>query len=257
MLLVRDPQRALAILSDAWEEFSDLEQTAAGVDLMDAMAEAHWNLNDAAGALPWFDRLLPIAERLGLLVETTSGILGRGMSLLGMGRPREGMVLLRGAHQLAVANDLRDVELEARVLLTFIEQWGEPATGLALAREGLEIGRRRGSRRYGLWMVGNGCICALRTGDWDWAEGLLDEWLALESARCRVGRVPRRPRDPALAPGRGRDRGHRGGGAAPARGQDHGPAVRVLRAVGRSVGRVRRRPITTRPAGSGRSTRSG
>jgi hypothetical protein len=31
-------------------------------------------------------------------------------------------------------------------------------------------------------MVGNGCVCALRTGDWDWAAGLLDEWLALESS---------------------------------------------------------------------------
>ena len=95
------------------------------------------------------------------------------------------MVLLRGAHQLAVANDLRDDELEARILMTYHEQWGEPATGLALAREGLEIGRRRGSRLYGSWMVGNGCICALRTGDWDWAAGLLEEWLALESANDR------------------------------------------------------------------------
>jgi hypothetical protein len=91
------------------------------------------------------------------------------------------MVLLRGAHQLAVANDLRDDELIARVLLTYHEQWGEPAAGLALAREGLEIARRRGSRLYGLTMVGNGCACALRTGDWDWAVGLLEEWLALGS----------------------------------------------------------------------------
>ena len=89
---------------------------------------------------------------------------------------------MRGAHQLAVAHDLRDVELSRPSLLTFYEQWGEPAAGLALAREGLEIGRRRGSRRYGSWMVGNGCICALRTGDWDWAAGLLDEWMALESS---------------------------------------------------------------------------
>ena len=98
-----------------------------------------------------------------------------------VGRPREGIVLLRGAHQLAVANDLRDLELQARVLMTFFEQWVEPSAGLALAREGIEIGRRLGSRSYGYQMAGNGSICALRTGDWDWAAVLLDEWLAVET----------------------------------------------------------------------------
>jgi class 3 adenylate cyclase len=181
VFVIPDPNRALAIASEAWKEFSDLEQTPAGVELMDTIAWTHQNLTDNAGAMTWFDRILPIAERLGLLEATTGGILGRGMSLLEMGRPREGMVLLRGAHRLAIANDLREDELSARILLTYYEQWGAPAVGLALAREGLEIGRRRGSRLYGSWMVENGCICALRTGDWDWAAGLLEEWLALES----------------------------------------------------------------------------
>jgi class 3 adenylate cyclase len=176
-----DPKRALAMLTDAWAEFSDLEQSAAGVELMWVIGGAYAGLNDGATAISWFDRLLPIAERLGLLVATAEGIDGRARSLLEAGRPREGMVLLRGAHQLAVANGLRG-EVSGRVNITFYEQWGEPAAGLALAREGLEIGRRRGSHHYGFLMVGNGCICALRTGDWDWAAGLLDEWLALESA---------------------------------------------------------------------------
>jgi len=175
-------ERALAIVSEAWEEFSDLEQSSAGVALMVAIADAHFWTNDIAGQIPWLDRLLPIAERLGLLEATTAGIHRRGSTLLDLGRPREGIILVRGAHQLAVANDLRDVELLARCRLIFHEQWGEPAAGLALAREGLEIARRRGSRRYGFQIVGNGCVCALRTGDWDWAAGLLDEWLALESS---------------------------------------------------------------------------
>ncbi len=103
------------------------------------------------------------------------------MSLAVSGRPREGLVLLRGAHQLALANELGDVELGSRVLLTFYEQWGEPAAGLALGREGLEIGRRLGSRVYGFQMVGNSVICALRVGEWDWAGALLEEWLDRES----------------------------------------------------------------------------
>ena len=131
------------------------------------------------GALVWMDRLLPIAERLSLLEDTISGLIRRGTTLLTLGRPREGMIVMRGVHQLAIANDVRDLELNARVLMTFFEQWGEPAAGVALGREGLEIGRRLGSRSYGFQMVGNTSI-----------------WTARSCARCaaRTGhRISRRP----------------------------------------------------------------
>jgi class 3 adenylate cyclase len=177
-----DPARALAVLTEAWAEFSDLEETVAGVDLMSALATCYLGLNDRAAAIAWQDRFMPIAERLGHLDAVILGLIGRGTARLMVGQPREGMVLLRGAHQLAIANGLPFREQNARVLMTFFEQWGEPAAGLALAREGLEIGRRLGSRAYGFNMVGNGSICALRTGDWDWTSAILDEWLAVESA---------------------------------------------------------------------------
>ena len=176
-----DPEGALAMLGPAWEEFSDLEHSEAGVELMIAIASSHSGLNDIPRAAEWIDRYLPIAEQLGLLAPTTRGMIARGSGLLMAGRPREGIVLLRGSHQLALANDLRDLELQARILMTFFEQWGEPASGLALAREGIEIGQRLGSRSYGLQMVGNGSICAFRTGDWDWAATVLDEWLAMDT----------------------------------------------------------------------------
>ena len=176
-----DPDSALAVLDAAWAEFSDLEQTEAGVELMGAIAASHSGRNDVAQAASWTDRYLPIAERLGLLEATTRGMISRGSSLLMVGRPREGIVVLRGAHQLALAYDLRDLELTGRVLITFFEQWGEPAAGIALAREGIEIGQRLGSRAYGFQMVGNASICAFRTGDWDWAGALLDEWLAIDT----------------------------------------------------------------------------
>jgi class 3 adenylate cyclase/tetratricopeptide (TPR) repeat protein len=176
-----DPESALSILDAAWKEFSDLEHTQAGVELMSAIAASHSGRNDVTQAATWTDRYLPIAEQLGLLAPTTRGMISRGSGLLMVGRPREGIVLLRGAHQLALANDLRDLELQARVLMTFFEQWGEPAAGLALAREGIEIGQRLGSRAYGFQMAGNASICALRTGDWDWSAALLDEWLAIDT----------------------------------------------------------------------------
>jgi class 3 adenylate cyclase len=175
-----DPAAALEMGLRLWDEFSDLEQTEAGVDVMSAINRAYTGLTDHGHALEWLDRMLPIAERLGNLPSIARGIQRRGIALALTGRPREGLLLLRGAHQLALANDVRDVELGCRVLLTFYEQWGDPAAGLALGQEGLEIGRRRGSRQYAAQMVGNSAICAMRAGDWDWAAEVLGEWLAVE-----------------------------------------------------------------------------
>ena len=175
-----DPARALQMLLKTWDEFSDLEETPAGVAVMASLGRAYRGLDDFQAALAWIDRYLPIAERLDLLDETTRGIMGRGAALLTGGRPREGVVLLRGAHQMAMAHDL-EVEMNARILLAFYQQWGEPAAGLALGREGMEIARRRGSRSYGFLMVGNAMIVAFRVGEWDWAAATLDEWLAIEA----------------------------------------------------------------------------
>ena len=172
-----DPAAALRLLEPLWEEFSDLEQTHAGVELMVGLMRAHRGLADSEQALRWVDRLLPVAERLGDLRSIARALQGRGVSLIASGRPNEGIILLRGAHQLALANDLTEVELAARVQLTFYEQWGDPVAGLALGREGLEIGRQRGSRAYSFQMVGNSAISALRVGEWDWVAALLEDWL--------------------------------------------------------------------------------
>jgi class 3 adenylate cyclase len=176
-----DPKAALAMLEAAWAEFSDLEQSQPGVDLMVAFARAYRGLADNEGSLAWTDRFLPIAERLGRLESIASGIQARGIGLSFSGRPREGIILLRGAHQLALTNEIGRVELGCRTLLTFYEQWGDPAAGLALGREGLEIGQRLGSRGYGFQMVGNTAICALRVGEWDWVATILEEWIERET----------------------------------------------------------------------------
>ena len=177
-----DPAAALPMIQKVWDEFSDLEETQAGVEMMSVMAHVHSGLADNRSALAWVDRYLPVAERLGDLLPIARGLLSRGTNLSVLGRPREGIILLRGAHQLALTNDLREVELQGRILLTFYEQWGDPAAGVALGREGIEFGRRLGSRPYSFQMVGNTAICALRVGEWDWVASILDEWLEVEGS---------------------------------------------------------------------------
>jgi class 3 adenylate cyclase len=175
----RDQERTLAMLTAAWEEFADLEQTPAGVALMYALSSAEVNRNDPA-ALAWLERLLPVAERLDLLPQIASALSRLSTLLYRNGRPREALILLRGTHGLAVANDLLDVDRDTRTTLTFYEQFADPAAGLAMAREGLEIASRRGSLAYGFQMVGNAVSCAIRVGEWQWAAQLLDQWLSYE-----------------------------------------------------------------------------
>jgi hypothetical protein len=163
--------------------------TPAGVALMSAMASSYSGVDDNPHSLEWSERCLPVAERLGLLEPAVRMMVRRGATLFTLSRSWEGMALLRGGHHLSLANDISREELTARNLISFFEQWSEPPVGLALAREGLEIGRRLGSRAYGHLMVGNGAVSALRAGEWDWAIAELDEWLATEigwAARSEV-----------------------------------------------------------------------
>ena len=173
-----DPAAALAMVEQLWEEFSDLEQTQAGGR---AHARLHASLSRPRPTpiARWSGRTASCPSPSGWATCRRSPAASRAEDQphLVAGRPNEGIILLRGAHQLALANDLDEVELSSRVLLSFYEQWGDPTAGLALGREGLEIGRHRGSRAYSFQMVGNSAICALRVGEWDWAGALLDDWL--------------------------------------------------------------------------------
>jgi class 3 adenylate cyclase len=172
--------RALEIALPAWEEFSDLEATPAGVELMQAIAGGYLGNEEIAPTIAWLERLLPVAERLDLLPQVAQGLSRLSSALYRASRPRESLILLRGAHELAVANDLGDVEISTRTLLSFFEQFADPTAGLTVAREGLELAGRRGSLRFGFMMVGNAASCAIRVGEWVWALALLDEWLANE-----------------------------------------------------------------------------
>jgi class 3 adenylate cyclase len=176
------PQRGLEILEQAWQEFADLEQTPAGVRLMANLANCHGTMLNNEAALGWVDRYLPIAERLDLMEWIATGLISRGSTLFRLNRAREALVLLRGGHQLTIALNDRGRERGGRTLLTFYSQWNDPAEGLALAREGLEIAHRIGSRAYGFQMVGNGSVCALRVGEWPWVADLLEEWIPPEAS---------------------------------------------------------------------------
>jgi tetratricopeptide (TPR) repeat protein len=175
-----ESDRMLELLLPAWEEFSDLEATPAGVELMLQLASAYAPRSEYDTVLAWLERALPVAERLDLLPATAAGLVRLSGTLYRVNRPREALIILRGTHELAVANDLVEVDRATRTQLTFYEQFADPAAGLAMAREGLELAARRGSLANGFLMVGNAVSCAIRLGEWAWSSALVDEWLANE-----------------------------------------------------------------------------
>jgi class 3 adenylate cyclase len=165
----------------AWEEFSDFRETRAGVNLALAIAAAHGARLHRDEAFEWNDRALAAAERLRLLEETAFAIVRLSFFEFDRRRPRYALILLRGVHDLATANDVLRVHRNTRTQLTFYEQFNDPAAGLAMAREGLEIAARTGSVLYAFLMIGNGVSSAIRLGDWAWASDLLDEWIAKDN----------------------------------------------------------------------------
>ncbi len=175
-----DGDRTLEVVEPAWQEFSDLEETRAGVALMLQLSAGHIQRADNEAALQWLERLLPVAERLDLLADTAAGLAKLSGTLFRINRPREAMVLLQGTHEMAVANGIDEVDRNTRTSLTFYQQFDDPVAGLAMAREGLEIAGRRGSSSYAFMMVGNAATSAIRVGEWSWASNLLEEWLENE-----------------------------------------------------------------------------
>ncbi|HVM29450.1 MAG TPA: adenylate/guanylate cyclase domain-containing protein [Candidatus Limnocylindrales bacterium] len=172
-----DPERALPLLLAAREEFADLEETPAGVILAGQLAATYGNVDRTADELACLERLIPVAERLDMVDELTWGLMGLGMAQANTDRPRQGLLLVRGAHAMAEAHGFREHERGGRTVITFYEQWNDPRAGLEMAREGLEIARRIGSAMYALYVVGNASVLATRVGEWPWAVSLLDEWL--------------------------------------------------------------------------------
>ena len=170
-----DPGRAVEVTEPVLAEFADLENTAAGVKLTSTLASAYGILGDRAKELALLDRVIPIAERLDAVDTLVGALIARGSALAMHDRPREGLLLVRGAHSMALSGGLRRRERGARNMLVFLEQWSDPSGGLDLARDGLEVARQVGSKIYAVLMAGNGAACAIRVGDFDWVTEVFDE----------------------------------------------------------------------------------
>jgi len=172
-----DPQAAYDLAKAALDEFPDALDTTSGVRLMQIHSGMAGVLGQDDERVAWSDRSLPLAERFDDQALVVNALISRSVGLMNVGRSTEGAIVLRGAHEAALALGMRDAEIRGRVLRNFVEQWGDPSLGLKLTIDGLELARSYGSVGYWIALAGNGTVCALRVGDWEWIVSITEEGL--------------------------------------------------------------------------------
>jgi hypothetical protein len=163
------------LLEAAQEEFREFEGTQDWVKLSAELARAYLLLTRGDDAIRIVDATLPTAERLELTRETLGLLITRGAALAGMGRPREGTIVLMGAVEAASAAGIPTAELRGRVNLSYAAAADDPQLAYRTARDGLELAKKLGMRGFAYYLLGNAAETAIRMGDWDWALAELDQ----------------------------------------------------------------------------------
>ncbi|HEY6608781.1 MAG TPA: adenylate/guanylate cyclase domain-containing protein [Candidatus Limnocylindria bacterium] len=167
-----------ALLEPMQEEYREFEGTTGYVRLRAELARAYLLLGRGEEVLRVVDATLPSAESLELTRETLGLLTTRGAALAAIGRPREAITILIGAVSAGSAAEMPDVELRARVNLSYAAAGEDPQLAYRTARDGLELTRKLGMRGYAYYMIGNATELAIRVGDWDWALAELEEAVA-------------------------------------------------------------------------------
>ncbi len=175
----RHTERAVARLEPAIEEYADLGDDPARALIGAQLVRAYMYHADHERAVNVADRVLPIAERIddrGIIADT---LVTKGTSLGAIGRTREGLLLVRGASQLAAAIGRTDTELRARVNMSTFLAVENPRDSWASDLEGAQLARRLGYRVLEVGMLSNSLSTAFQIGEWDRAEadaeGILSE----------------------------------------------------------------------------------
>jgi class 3 adenylate cyclase/tetratricopeptide (TPR) repeat protein len=171
------PEEAIELLESAVVEFGDLAAEADGVELLVTLARVLMGAERYPGSLDAAEQAIIAAERLDRPDLVAQALIAKGGSLLSSGRAYEGVVVARGAIDLAEASGSTDDVLGARV--TFVAGIGsmEPRMSMEMAQVGLGEARRIGDRSSAIRFIGNAADAARWTGDWDWAMAELDALL--------------------------------------------------------------------------------
>jgi class 3 adenylate cyclase/predicted negative regulator of RcsB-dependent stress response len=165
-----DTDAAFVVLEEALDRHASLAGNPAHVALEGQLARALFFRDEMTKAIAVCDRVLDHAEHHNLIEVLADTLITKGSSLGGIGRAREGLMLVAGGADIADAASLPGTVLRAAINRGFGESLDSQATALESARAGIALARRLGLRSLLTVLTGNAAEYAIATGDWEWAE---------------------------------------------------------------------------------------
>jgi class 3 adenylate cyclase/tetratricopeptide (TPR) repeat protein len=178
---------AIELLEPASGRYADLAGEASVIRLDGQLARAYFLHDEHQRAAEVADRVLAAAEQADLIDIVSDTLVTKGSAFMYLRRYREGLGLIQVGKDLAERSGrLTIVQRALNNLASFLGD-EDPRRALAAAREGLALSKRLGIRPFQI--LDNAAGTALRSGDWDWALGELDERLSVETDSLARGVV--------------------------------------------------------------------
>ncbi|HYC06576.1 MAG TPA: hypothetical protein VEG29_01525, partial [Candidatus Binatia bacterium] len=168
----------LAYLTAAVERLADLGDDPAYLRLQGQYARAVWFNDHDREAIVVTDGLLEAAERADLVDVVADTLITRGNAFQELGRRYEGLGLIDAGYRLAVVHGLHMTQARGLINIASFSQDADPRRALAAAQEGLALQRRLGVRSF--QMMDNAFAAAMRVGDWDFVDEVLEPMLGDE-----------------------------------------------------------------------------
>ena len=167
-------KRAIALLESV--RLPDRDTDPAFVALNAELARAFMIHFDSSLAVQYADRALMAASQPDLVPVVVEALITKGCALAQKGHHfREAQAVLAGAMWLAQRHALVLSEIRARGNLAVFLSLDDPRQALELTRTGFDLATRLGHLTLTKRLGSDAAWYAFRTGDWDWALGLLDE----------------------------------------------------------------------------------
>ena len=170
------PTDAVAAATDVQTHIgSDAFRDPDGIRLSAELARAYLMSGDSAAARELVDRILPVADRLGLREVVAELLPSRGWAIAADGRAIEAVALLRGGLVFAEREGLFSAEMRSRMNLTAYNAEEEPTESVEVAWIGAKRAAERGYVGWAISAGGNACDAAFRLGAFDRVEAMAAE----------------------------------------------------------------------------------
>ncbi len=159
---------------------SDAERDPDGIRLLAELARAYLMRGEPAAARELIDRILPVADRLGLREVVAELLPSQGWAIAADGRAIEAVALLRGGLVFAEREGMFSAEMRSRMNLTAFNAEEEPSESVEVAWIGAKRAAERGYKGWAIAAAGNACDAAFRLGWFDRVEAMAAELESLD-----------------------------------------------------------------------------